>query len=229
MIPARTRRASDNLLWLAAALSLVLSLTPWGRVALYPFKLFTTWIHECSHAVMTLIVGGSVSSITIQPDTSGLTQSLVPASRIPQGLVSSAGYLGASVAGCLLIAATRVQKWARPILLATGAFMLVTLVVWMRNLFGIALVLAWGAVLVTLGRRGGGEVARFVLSLLAIQVALDAVYDIRVLFLVHGGSSDADAMARLFLLPSGFWAGTWMVASVVMLGATLWMTRGRKA
>jgi len=103
----------NNWLWLAAALCLGVSLTPWGPVLLYPFTLFTTWIHECGHAVMAVLVGGSVTSITIQPDTSGLTRSLVPASRLAQGLVASAGYLSASIVGCLLMAATRVERRAR--------------------------------------------------------------------------------------------------------------------
>jgi len=139
--------------------------------------------------------------------------------------VASAGYLGASVVGCLLLAATRVEKRARAILRAVGAFMLVTAIFWMRNLFGFAVVLAWGAALIALARRGSGTAARFVLSLLAIQVALASVYDIRVLFLLDGGHSDAETMARLFLLPAWLWASLWMLMSVGMLTWTLWMTR----
>ena len=114
---------------------------------LYPFTLFTTWIHECSHAVMVVLMGGSVASITIQPDTSGLTRSLMPAARVAQGLVASAGYLGASLVGCLLMTATRIEKRARPILWSIGAFMLLTVVFWMRNPFGALVVLAWGVTL----------------------------------------------------------------------------------
>jgi hypothetical protein len=58
-------------------------------------------------------------------------------------------------------------------------------------------------------------------------VALNAIYDIRVLWLVTDGRSDAEAMARLFLLPSWLWAGAWMLTSVAMLGWTLWTTRER--
>jgi hypothetical protein len=61
---------------------------------------------------MTVLVGGRVASITIEPDTSGLTQGLVPMGRVVRGLVASSGYLGAAVVGCRLIAATRVEKWA---------------------------------------------------------------------------------------------------------------------
>jgi hypothetical protein len=221
-----SRRPIGNWLWLAAAVSLVVSLTPWAPVLLYPFKLFTTWVHECAHALMTVLVGGRVLSITIQPDTSGLTQSLVPTGRIAGGLVASAGYLGAAVVGCLLMAATRVEKWAHVILLCLGAFMLFTVVVWMRNLFGFIVVLASGVALIGLARRGIGNAPRFLLSLMAIQVALNSVYDIRVLFM-SDRASDATTMARLFLLPSWMWATMWMVASVALLGTTLWMTRGR--
>jgi hypothetical protein len=214
-------------LWVAAVVSLGLSLTPWGQLLLYPFRLFTTWVHECGHAFATLLLGGSVISIQIEPDASGITRSLVPPGRITQGVVTSSGYLGASVVGCLLMAAARRDGWTHTILWATGSFMLLTLVIWMTNLFGFVVVLAWSVALVALARRGRGPAAKFVLSLLAVQVALNSVYDIRVLFLLDGGRSDAETMAGLFLLPSGLWASAWMLMSVSMLGWTLWMTSAR--
>ena len=215
----------NNRLWLAAALCLGVSLTPWGPLLLYPFRLFTTWIHECGHAVMAVLVGGSVASITIQPNGSGLTESLIPTGRIARGLVASAGYLGASIVGCLLMAATRVERRARPILWGIGAFMLLTVVIWMRNPFGALVVLAWGIALIALARKGSGGISNFIVSVLAIQVALNAVYDIRVLFLVNG-NSDAETMARLFVAPSWVWASLWMIASIAMLAWTLRITRG---
>ena len=155
---------------------------------------------------------------------SGLTRSLVPEGRVAQGVIASAGYLGAAFVGCLLIAATRLERRAHLLLGGVGAFMLLTLVFWVRNLFGAVVVLAWAAALFALGRRGLGRASQFVLGLLAIQVALNAVFDIRVLYLVDG-ASDAVTMAYLFLLPAWLWATAWMLAAVVMLGATIWMTR----
>lgn len=218
---------SPQWFWVAVAVSLAVSLTPWAAILLYPFKLFTTWVHECGHALMTVLVGGRVTAIAIHPDTSGVTHSLIPAGRVPQALVTSAGYLGASVVGCLLMAATRVDRRGRAIFLGLGAFMLLTLVLWMRNLFGAVVVLAWGAVLVTIARKRMANTLRFLLSMLAIQVALNSVYDIRVLFFV-GGASDAATMARLSGVPAWVWATAWMLASVAMLSWTLWTTRGRR-
>jgi hypothetical protein len=45
-------------LWVAAAASLAIA-SRWAPTVLYPFKLFTTWVHECGHALMTVIVGGA--------------------------------------------------------------------------------------------------------------------------------------------------------------------------
>jgi hypothetical protein len=68
-------RPIGNWFWAAVAVSLIVSLTPWAEFILYPFRVFTTWVHECGHALMTVLVAGRVASITIEPDVSGLTHS----------------------------------------------------------------------------------------------------------------------------------------------------------
>jgi len=215
------------MLWIAAAVSLAVSPTPAAAVALYPFRLFTTWVHEGAHALATVVVGGHVSSIVIRPDASGVTHSLVPDSRVLRGVVASAGYCGAALVGCLLIAATRVERRAHAVLGGVGVCMLLTLVLWVRNPFGAGVVLAWAVAFLVLARRGLGRTAQFLVGLLAVQVALNAVYDIRVLYLVDG-PSDAATMAALFVLPAWLWASAWMLLAVGMLGATLWTTRARR-
>ncbi len=213
-------------LWIAAGLCLAVSLTPWGPLILYPFTLFTTWVHESGHAAAAVLLGGSVASITIQPDTSGLTRSLMPASTFAQAIVASAGYLTASVVGCLLLAASRVDRRAKGILWTIGALMLVTLVLWIRNLFGAVVVVGWAAVLFLLaGKRATRGVAGWAMTVLAIQVSLNAVFDIRTLFFVRG-ASDAATMQRLTGAPSWLWAAAWMGISVFLLFSTLRATRG---
>ena len=59
-------------LLLPLAVTVGLSLMPGGYYAIYPFKLFTTWVHECGHALAALTAGGGEVSITLAPDTSGL-------------------------------------------------------------------------------------------------------------------------------------------------------------
>ncbi|HEY2431148.1 MAG TPA: M50 family metallopeptidase [Vicinamibacterales bacterium] len=212
-------------LWCAAALCLVVSLTPWGPLLLYPFTLFTTWVHESGHAAAAVLLGGRVASITIQPDTSGLTRSLMPASTLAQALVASAGYLTASIVGCLLLVASRDDRRTKSILWTIGALMLITIVLWIRNLFGAVVVAGWALALFGLaGKRATRGVAGFAMSVLAIQVSLNAVFDIRTLFLVRG-ASDAATMQRLTGAPAWWWAAVWMAASLALLAATLRATR----
>lgn len=213
---------------MAAALCLAVSLTPWGPFALYPFTLFTTWVHECGHAIATVVLGGAVASITIRSDTSGLTRSLVPASPFAQALVASAGYLTASIVGCLLLTASRVDRRAKAIFRVIAAFMLVTLVLWIRNLFGVLVVAAWAvALLILAGKRATRGVAGFALGVLAILVTLNAVFDIRVLFFARG-ASDAVTMARVTGAPVWLWAAVWMAISVFLLVSTLRATGSRR-
>ncbi|MEW5847466.1 MAG: M50 family metallopeptidase [Myxococcota bacterium] len=226
-----TEAARKRALWLllAVALSLALSMTPWGKYVLYPFKLFTTWVHESGHALAAILVGGDVVSMSIEPNTEGLTRSRLPSSILARAVVSSAGYMGASIFGCILLAATRLHRFSHAIIYALGVAMLLSVVIWMRNLFGIGVVILLGGALVLMGRHVRGPVSHFILTFLGVQVALNALFDIRVLFhLEEGTHSDAANMEKLLLISETFWAGLWMLASVLMVVATLWLTREKE-
>jgi Zn-dependent oligopeptidase len=45
---------------------------PFGNVALYPVKLIVTFFHEFGHALSAILTGGSVDSVTVNSDGSGL-------------------------------------------------------------------------------------------------------------------------------------------------------------
>jgi hypothetical protein len=149
---------------MAAAVSLIVSLTPWAIPSIR--SRFTTWVHGVV-ALMTVLVGGRVTSITISR-TERLTR---VRSRVSGAAASppGTGRGGRDV----VMAATRPE--ADLILLGLGGFMLFTRLDAQSRRWGRARV---------------GEVCRpqaralsrsaILLSLLAIQVALDSVYDIRV-------------------------------------------------
>ena len=203
---------------LAVSVSLALSLIPGGKYLLYPFRLFTTWAHECSHGLMATLTGGEVRRITLAPDTSGLCVYRVPPGRFRQALIASAGYLGSCVIGCAIYFATlTAPRYASIGMTALGATMLVSLVFWVRNPFGVLTTLAWGLALMTLGQGVPSltlpaDVLRQGLCFLGVQTALQALFDLRELFSVKG-RSDAHAMQKLFWLPAAFWACAWIALS----------------
>lgn len=103
-----------NSLIVASIGTVILSFVPFANILTYPFLIFSTFIHESSHALAAILTLGRVDSITIAPDGSGLTYS---AGGI-RFIVASAGYLGTALFGGLLLVLSRGIRLVRPVLLS---------------------------------------------------------------------------------------------------------------
>jgi hypothetical protein len=112
----------NPLAWLALAtgLTLILGVVPFAEVLTYPIRLFVTFIHEGGHALAAVLTGGSVSSMTVAADGSGLTYSRGGFSL----LISSAGYLGTTIFGAVLLFLAQKESRAKMLLSACGVFVL---------------------------------------------------------------------------------------------------------
>ena len=211
---------------LAAALSIVILLNvPFGNYVLYPFMLFSTWVHEMCHALAALSVGGTVVQVKIFENGSGVAFTSRPDTLVNNAFIASAGYLGTAVVGAVLLALRRIKNMERISTVGTGVVMILTALLWIRNGFGFVAVLAIGATLVFLGSQLKKEAARFLFSLLAATCSLNSLTSIRVLFSIPGTAqvggqpmhSDAHSVSELLFLPHWFWAGLWLAISVALL------------
>ncbi len=219
-------RAEGRLL-LAVFLIVVLSNVPYGNYVLYPFALFGTWVHESCHALAALAMGGRVDHIEIFPDTSGLAWTATR-SRVARACVSSAGYMGTAIGGAFLLLFRR-REWAGRVgLSALGVLMLLSVLFWVRNGFGLLAVGAIGAALLTAGLRLPTSAAGSLYTLLAASTSLNAITSVRGLFgtvqLINGeaaGSTDARTMGELLLLPWWSWASAWLVLALVCTASGL--------
>lgn len=143
--------------WLKSILLIIVTavLTRFIPFAEY-FRNIYTFVHEMSHAVMTLLLSGNVISVHLFSDQSGVTYSTLPElwRTVP---VSLAGYIGASLFVVLLF------RWYAKGKQETGLAVLIVLtaiglMVFIRNPFGmvwsagllalssVALVVKWPAV-----------------------------------------------------------------------------------
>ncbi len=218
-------------IYLLLAISLGASFSRWGIRLTYPLRVFSTWIHECSHAVVATLLGASAVQITLASDGSGLTKYRMTPSRLRQSAIASAGYLGTTVAGCgiFYLAERRtlgpLTASAQQVLLGLAVLTALSLLIWIRNLFGFIAVTALTLAFVALSRHQAlSHYSRVVLLFVGIQTALHALFDLRNLYRVGKSAateSDAQTLARLFFLPAGFWATLWLVMSVAFLYATL--------
>jgi hypothetical protein len=215
-----------NLL-LAGLLTIALYFIPYAGFITYPLRLLITFIHEGSHALAAVLTGGMAHYMQIQPDGSGVTYTSGGWGMV----ISSAGYLGATLYGAVLIASLRRGVPGRTLLTLTGVLVGLMTVLLTRNVFGFF----WGALLtmglVIGGRKLSSEAAAWGTGFIGIQFILNALFDLRTLFdLTVQGSDKNDAanMAHMTLIPAPFWAGLWIVTAFVMLAFVLGPVFGAK-
>jgi hypothetical protein len=221
-------------LLIALLVLVVLMNVPYGHYVLYPFKLFSTWVHEMSHGLAALALGGEFESLKVYADGSGLAYTRRPDARLATAFVASAGYTGTAFMGMVLLLARRLPKVGRVGTAALGALMLLSMVFWVRNVFGLAAVGVIGAVLLAVGLKAKDEIADLVFAFLAATCSLNAITSIRTLFssnlVVNGqsvGGSDATTVADALLLPSAFWAAAWMVLAFAVTAVGLRFPLGK--
>jgi hypothetical protein len=213
----------DRKLLFALLASAALGLFLWNHPVLAPFKLLVVLMHETGHAAATLLVGGSVRSIVVMPNEGGLTESLIPATMLRRIIVSSGGYVGSTISGCVLLlvaARSREAKW--PLVLLAGWTAAVTLL-WVRDGFTLVFALAWTALLLGFARWAPALARRALLVFLATFSTLYALFDIKddLLQLGPPRGSDADALAQLTHIPAVAWGLGWGLFSLVLLALTL--------
>ena len=217
-------RGADAGFLLAAAFVVALNLVPHGEIALYPLAVFTTWVHELSHAIAAIALGADMNGLLVRPDTSGLaTYAFDPSSfgTISRAIVASAGYLGAALAGAGLLAAGRTPRLHRPVLASLGFLLVASTILWVRTAFGIVVLPAIAVALGVVALRRSPAAARWALWALGLQTSLNAVLDIRALYYVRA-ESDAVTMSRVVGLPAAFWATLWLaVGGFVVIRAAL--------
>src|SRR5215204_307030 len=110
------------LLIVATVLTIVLWFIPYADYLVYPIRLFVTFIHESSHALVAVLTGGSVKSLTIASDGSGVVYS-ASSSLVGTLLTSSAGYIGTTVFGVILLYLMRKNIAAPKVLFSIGGLL----------------------------------------------------------------------------------------------------------
>jgi len=213
-------KRQERALVLALLASLLLWNLPFGGLVLYPFKLLATWLHEMSHGMVMLLSGAGFSHLEIFRDTSGIAYAERGVGGAGRAAIASAGYMGAAVLGASLLVLGQSGRRARAILIGFGTALVLSLIFWVRNDFGLGAVGVGALACLVVARFAGEGVALFLVNFVAAQACVNAVLDIRVLFrpqLVINGRvvvvSDAHNMAAVSFGSAWMWAGVWLAWS----------------
>ncbi len=209
--------------WLPAVVAAGLVLVPpaWALA-----RHVVTLVHEAGHALAALLTGRRLRGIRLHRDTSGLT---VSAGR-PRGpgmvLTAAAGFLAAPLLGLLLAALAAVggTRWSLGVAVAVLALVLL----WVRNLFGLLVVVLCGAGVYVLVRwasvpvqEGVAAGAAWFLLLGGLRTTLELWPHRR---RSRSRTSDADVLARLTHVPAAVWNVLLVAAALgALVLATSWL------
>lgn len=214
-------------------------LLPSLNYIVYPLQLFATFVHEGSHVLAAVITGSAVQSLTVSPDTSGAVWS-VPSGWIASLFISSAGYLGTTLFGTLLLIWMRFNFSSRKALYFSAGFIGVMTAVFgfvfpVFNIFSLQV--GFGSVLFTIlsgtvltaglfavAHYADLKWVNFSLAFLAVQCLLNAVFQLTNLFIITASTnnhSDAVNMATATGIPSIMWVFIWIGVSILMISVGL--------
>ncbi len=203
------------------ALALIAIPTTWRAV-----RMLVTITHEGGHGVAALLTGRRLHGIRLNADTSGLTVS----SGRPRGpgmvVTLAAGYLGPAMVG-LGAAALALSGYALGVLWAF-VVLLALLLLQIRNLYGFAVVVGVGIVLVAVSwyvPASGQAFLAYVVTWLLLLAAPKPVIELaRQRRRGLARSSDADQLARLTRLPATVWIAVFLVANLAgLVLAVTWL------
>lgn len=215
-----------------AAIALIWQL-PYGRQLLYPLSLLATYAHEMGHGLTALASGASFDRLLLHADGSGLAVWHGQPGPLAGALVAAGGLLGPTAAGMGLLLLSRSPVPARAVLAMLGALIAVSVLLWVRNGFGVAFLLALAAALAVAARMLSEGLAAWLLHGLALTLCLSWFSDLAYMFsaqaLVNGAGqrSDSAAIAEALGGPYWFWGGLLAVLSMaVALLGIVWVSRG---
>jgi hypothetical protein len=231
---ARDARPQAATLLFAAALSVALWFIPYASLLTYPFKLFVTFIHEGGHAFAAVLTGNSVRSLSVNIDTSGLTETMIaPGGFFSQLFISSAGYLAAISFGALLLWLVRHRVKARAVLAGSALVIagltavfgfFVPLTNFSLQPFTVAAGLAISVGLFAAAKYLPLRAANFLVGFLAVQCVLNAIFDLKDLALISltsNARTDAGNMQLATHIPAIIWAMVWAVAGFLIVSFAL--------
>lgn len=191
---------------IAIAIYLVLSYLPGVNILTKPVGILCTFLHEFGHAFFAIISGGSVHSLAVNVDESGVTTT----SGGSPGLITMGGYVGSAVFGNLMIRFST-EKMSGNILKILCILMLITAMFLYSNLITTGMLVVFALALYFLS---GKRISPFILSFLGVASVVYIIQDFNV-----GPTSDLQAYEQeVGLFPAAVWMYIWLAIVLVMTG-----------
>lgn len=198
----------------------------WQTPVMIPLKILVVFLHELAHALMTLLTGGQVVSLSISPQQGGLVVS-AGGNRF---LTLTAGYLGSLLIGVALLLVALRTRADRVVMALCGVMMLAVAAFYIRDLFALAFTIGTGAVMLAVARLLSHEINDLILRVIGLTSMIYVPYDIFSDTIARSAlRSDARMLAEEFGGTTMIWGGIWLVISLVVIGWCLRSVLGQSS
>jgi hypothetical protein len=180
----------------------------WEYPILYPLKLLVVFFHESSHALATILNGGTVKELVINPQQGGHV--------ISQGgnefIIISAGYIGSLLWGVAIFVATVKSLYDKAIMAVLGFTIITITVVLSSSVFSWVFGLLSGGSMLLMAKFLADKYNDFALRLISLTSMMYAPLDIYSDTISRSHlESDAYFLAEYIGGTTMFWGSVWIL------------------
>jgi hypothetical protein len=214
---------TSRIVILASVLTLFLYFVPFLSPIAYPFILLSTLVHEMGHGIAAILVGGHFDSFKMWANGSGVAQISGNFGAWSRALVAAAGLMGPSLVAGLFFLAVKSAQRSRFMLAGFGILLVLSIMLVVRNLFGVFFVAAIVFLCFYFSLGNGKKYCQIILAFFAAQLALSVFSRSDYLFTDTAKTSagimpsDVAQIAEALFLPYWFWGICCGLFSVAVL------------
>lgn len=213
----------DKPLLVAIVIMVICLNTRYLQYVMYPFMIFSTWVHEMCHGLAAILTGGGVKELFVYHDGSGLAYTWTTGENWKRAFVASGGYVGTALLGGLLLLFRRTHRGPTIGLIGMACCILLSVAMYVRNGFAIGILIAMAVVLLLCAWKLKARLVAYLYSFLAATCSFNAFTSIKQLFAPGQGYvngqpvySDAHTVAEYAGGTYVMWATIWMVFAIIM-------------
>src|SRR5579871_6320825 len=211
MATASGNKKTTTVVIAASAVTLILYLVPFLHPLSYPFMLLGTLVHEMGHGLAAILVGGQFDSFKMWADGSGVAHIYGATGRMSRAFVAASGLILPALAALVFFLAVKSERSSRFTLASFGIVLVLSIMLVIRNLFGIFFVAGLSALSFYFSLGPGKKYCQMWVAFFATQLTLSAFARSDYLFTKTAMTSegpmpsDVAQIADALFLPYWFW------------------------
>lgn len=186
----------------------------WEYPILYPLKLLVVFFHESSHALATILTGGTVKELVINSQQGGHVISYGG----NEFIIISAGYIGSLLWGVAIYTASIKSRYDKIIMSVLGLSIIIITVVLSRSLFSWLFGLLSGGAMLLMAKFLADKYNDFALRLIGLTSMMYAPLDIYSDTISRSYlESDAYLLAEYSGGTTFMWGCIWILISAMVI------------